>query len=63
MQAVGIPVDGSVGKSHSGIEIVAGIHPIFVKSAKQHCVSRSCSEAELIAAIWKESKRYSQSFR
>ena len=37
------------GKSHTGIEIAIGKDPIFVRSSKQHCVSLSSTEAELIA--------------
>ena len=37
------------GKSHTGIKIAIGNDPIFVRSSKQHCVSLSSTEAELIA--------------
>eukprot|EP01040_Poterioochromonas_malhamensis_P013796 gene13796-15214_t len=37
------------GKSHSGLYIALGKGPVFVKSSKQKIVSKSSTEAELIA--------------
>jgi hypothetical protein len=52
-------VHTSSGKSHTGCAIVLGNGPVFVKSTKQKIVSKSSTEAELIAlsdsasqAIW-----------
>ena len=52
-------VHTSSGKSHTGCAIVLGCGPVFVKSTKQKIVSKSSTEAELIAlsdcasqAIW-----------
>ena len=52
-------VHTSSGKSHTGCAIVLGSGPVFVKSTKQKIVSKSSTEAELIAlsdsasqAIW-----------
>jgi histone deacetylase 1/2 len=39
----------SDGKSHSGISIALGDGPIFVRSVKQRLVTKSSSEAELVA--------------
>ena len=52
-------VHSSSGKSHTGCAIVLGSGPVFVKSTKQKIVSKSSTEAELVAlsdsasqAIW-----------
>jgi hypothetical protein len=52
-------VHTSSGKSHTGCAIILGSGPVFVKSTKQKIVSKSSTEAELIAlsdsasqAIW-----------
>jgi hypothetical protein len=42
-------VHTSSGKSHTGCAIVLGCGPVFVKSTKQKIVSKSSTEAELIA--------------
>ena len=44
--AYGVHVDG---KSHTGDVITLGRGPIFVKSFKQKCVTKSSCEAEIIA--------------
>ena len=37
------------GKSHTGLDITLGRGPIYVKSGKQKCITKSSCEAEIIA--------------
>ena len=62
-------VHTSSGKSHTGCAIILGSGPVFVKSTKQKIVSKSSTEAELIAlsdsasqAVWVANFIYSQGY-